>query len=361
MQEDLFDLKIVASGAHVSEKFGYTLNEIRDDYIEMNYVIKAGRENKKDVEIIPELSIIMNEMSEILKKEKPDYLILLGDRYETYGAAVSSFFLRIPIAHIGGGTITKGGCFDDVIRHSISKLASIHFVTCKENADHLIKLGEEEWRVVISGSTAIENIINEELYFKKELEKMLNIDLDKKLILFTQHSVTSEADMADIQVRESLEALKELGYQAIITYPNNDVGGMKIIEEYRKWDHIDNFIFVKNLGRKKYLSLMKYASVVVGNSSSGILETPILKIPAVNIGSRQSGRKFASNIITCDYNKDEIIKSIRKTIFDKNFQEEVKKTEYYFGDGHASEIIIDSLKKFYNRRDLLDKSMIINY
>lgn len=352
------DYKLIVSGSHISDNYGNTIKEIENNNINIDYKldIKVNGDNK--VGVIKESSELLDKSGEIINKEDPDYLFVLGDRYESFAVALSAFYLGIPIAHSGGGNITKGGAMDDIIRHSISKLASLHFTTCQENANNIKKLGEEEWRIFISGSPSVETVKEKELYSKKELENDLEINLDKPTIVFTQHPISSKSDKAREQVKKSLKALKELEFQTIITYPNQDPGSSEIIDEYEKWKEVPHFRFRKNLGQKRYFSLLNYASVVVGNSSSGLLETPIFKIPAVNIGSRQKGRKRSTNVIDVDYNSDEIKSAINKAIFDSDFLKEVKNCKNPFGNGNTSSIIIRQLKKFYNDPKLTRKELV---
>lgn len=352
------DYKLIVSGSHISDNYGNTIKEIENNNINIDYKldIKVNGDNK--VGVIKESSELLDKSGEIINKEDPDYLFVLGDRYESFAVALSAFYLGIPIAHSGGGNITKGGAMDDTIRHSISKLASLHFTTCQENANNIKKLGEEEWRIFISGSPSVETVKEKELYSKKELENDLEINLDKPTIVFTQHPISSKSDKAREQVKKSLKALKELEFQTIITYPNQDPGSSEIIDEYEKWKEIPHFRFRKNLGQKRYFSLLNYASVVVGNSSSGLLETPIFKIPAVNIGSRQKGRKRSTNVIDVDHNSDEIKEAINKAIFDNDFIKKVSNCKNPFGDGNTSAIIIKQLKKYYNNSKLLRKELV---
>lgn len=350
--------KLIVSGVHLCKDYGNTIQEIQNEGIDVDYKITLT-ESKENEEYISKRSVeIIDKVSKILIKEKPDYFFILGDRYETYAAASAAVFLQIPIAHEGGGTITSGGCIDDVIRHAITKLANLHFVTCKTNYENVKKLGEEEWRICLSGSTAMDTIKNEKILSKNELEKELNLDFTKPIILFTQHPVLSEKDNIKNQIFESLEALKQLGYQTIITFPNSDVGSNDIIEQYYKYKDVKYFKFVKSLGRKRYLSVMKYSSAVVGNSSSGLLETPIFKIPTVNIGSRQYGRVRSNNVIDVSYNRKQIKLAIEKCIYDKDFIEQVKKCDNPFDNGNASLNIINFLKCNYANSKLMKKRLV---
>ena len=351
------EYSLIVSGTHLSIKYGGTIKEIEHDGLKIDYKIDIGSSGNSNQDVVFEVSDLIRKISLILAKTVPDFFFVLGDRYETFAAAQAAFFHKIPIAHSGGGNITEGGCFDDTIRHLITKMASLHFVTCKENEENIKKLGEESWRIVLAGSPVVETVLNEKLLSKEELEEDLHIDFNKPVILFTQHPVASNWNDSRVQVRESLKALKETGHQVIITYPNSDAGGAEIIEEYNEWSFYDKFTFIENLGRIKYLSLMKYVNVVVGNSSSGLLETPIFKIPSVNIGDRQKGRIRSTNVIDVNYSADEIINAIEKSIKDKHFLEDVKNCSNPFGDGKTSEIILNCLKENHNNHKLLFKTL----
>ncbi|MBS4534373.1 UDP-N-acetylglucosamine 2-epimerase (hydrolyzing) [Clostridium sp. D2Q-14] len=351
------EYRLIVSGAHLSKKYGNTVEEIENDGINIDYKIDIESSGSSDVDIVFEASDLIRKIGPILTREMPDYFFVLGDRYETFAAAQAAFFCKIPIVHSGGGNVTQGGCLDDTIRHLITKMSALHFVTCEVNGENIKKLGEESWRILISGSPAVETVLSENLLSMKSLEEEFGVSFNKPVILFTQHPVASSWEASRIQVRESLKALQETGYQVIITYPNTDAGGAEIIEEYKEWFEYDKFIFVENLGRIKYLSFMKYVNAVVGNSSSGLLETPIFKTPTVNIGNRQKGRIRSTNVIDVDYSATEIRNAVDRCINDSEFLKLVKESVNPFGDGQTSRIIVDTLKEYYQKESLLEKEL----
>lgn len=356
--EDDVDYKLIVSGAHLLEKYGNTITEIENDNIDIHYKVETSSSGADSLEIINDTTTIIKGVANILNNERPDYLFVLGDRYESFAAAQAAFFMQIPIAHSGGGNITEGGCFDDTIRHAITKLASLHFVSCTENADNLKKLGEESWRIIVSGSTAVDVALSNDLYGKNYIQNKIGISFDSPVIVFTLHPTAVSADDLRSQLQTCLRSLKELGYTTIITYPNPDIGGGVIIDEYEKWQDIENFVYINNLGHKLYLSLLKYASVIVGNSSSGLLEAPIFGVPAVNIGMRQKGRVRAANVIDCNFSEDSIKKAIAKSLNDKDFLGSIKEQTDLFGKGTASDFIVDALKKHCKNESLLFKKLI---
>jgi len=268
----------------------------------------------------------------INERFEADYLYIVGDRYEAFAAAAASFFQRIPIAHQGGGAITEGGCFDDQLRHAITKLAHLHFVSCREHYDNLIKLGEEPWRITISGNTLPD----------RETGEAEPCD-----ILFTQHAIPGQD--AQAQIRESLSALAELNMPTIITYPNPDPGREEILDEFTNWRHVKCFRFIPNLG-DRYTATMKNAKVVVGNSSSGIIETSFFGVPCVNIGDRQKGRARAENVIDVPYDREKIKQAILEAV---NMERVC--SDKFKGGGAAA--IVSKLKEHFGDERLLKKGI----
>lgn len=354
---DQFKVTLAIAGAHLAEKFGSSAGEIVQENIAIDYAIATKPAGESKEQMIAEISLLLTEFTAVLRREKPDYVFLLGDRYETYAAAMAAFFFGIPIAHSGGGNKTAGGCIDDTVRHLITKLASLHFVTCEENAANIRRLGEENWRICNSGSPVVETLLTEKLYSKQELQEMLAINWKLPLILFTQHPISTAPEKAGSQIRESLSALAELGLPTVVTYPNADAGSDRIIQEYKAFDRSENLFFHKHLGRKLYLSVMKHCAVVVGNSSSGLLETPVFHVPAVNIGDRQKGRVRSTNVIDAPHDKEAIKAAVKKAIFDEAFIQQVKHCPNPFGNGETSKIILETLAEKRTCPALLTKTL----
>lgn len=356
--EDCFDTYLIISGSHLSDSFGRTATEIDTSCVktvkEINIEVSS---NDKKKDMLLSFSIVVNHGVDVLNELHPDLIVLAGDRYETFAMAVTAFYMNIPVAHLFGGDLSQGGHLDDSARHSITKLAHLHFTSNEDSYKRILGLGEEPWRVFNVGSTAIDNSINGEYLKPEEIVRELDIDTTSPVIVFTQHPVTTESELSYTQAKESLEALKELGYQTIITYPCNDAGGEDIIKAISEYKNYPFFKIKKSLGWKHYIGLLKIVSVVVGNSSSGIMETPIFRVPCVNIGSRQAGRLQAGNVIDVPYDKDEIKKAIIKAMTDSAFIEKVKKCSNPYGDGGASGKIADILKSIPLNRTLLQKQM----
>ena len=265
--------------------------------------------------------------------------------------------MNIPIAHMNGGESTEGAV-DEQIRHAITKMAHIHFSGAEYYKERIIKMGEEPWRVYNVGQAGIENIKRLKLLEKPQLEKEIDISFDKPVFLITFHPVTLDFDNVDNQIDNLLAAIKEFDAKYIFTYPNADFGSRIIIDKINDFvkQNKNSYIFY-SLGQKRYLSLLKYASVMIGNSSSGIIESPIFKIPVVNIGDRQKGRLRNKNIIDVEYNKEEITDAVNKALYDKNFKESLNSIKNVYGDGNVSKRIANVLKSINIDKKLLRKKL----
>jgi len=349
------DLSLIVIGMHLSTEFGYTVKEIEEDGFKIEAKIAVLHSGDTGAAMSKSIGKCMVRTANALEKIKPDVLLILGDRSEMLLGAVSATYMGIPIAHIHGGDIS--GNVDEPVRHAITKLTHIHFTATKESADRIIKMGEEPWRVHVVGAPGLDLILNEKMPEPREITRKYGLDLSKPILLVVQHSVITEADDAPNQIRETLEAISELGYQTILIYPNADAGGRRMIEvirEYEKYPFIRTF---RSILHKEYLSLMKLASVIVGNSSSGIIEAPSFRLPVINIGTRQRGRQRAENVIDVDYDKEEIKMAIQKALYDEKFKEKVKNCKNFYGDGKAGMRIANFLSEIKIDRRLLEKRM----
>ena len=349
------NLSLIAIGMHLSTEFGYTLKEIEEDDFEIDAKIDVLHSEDTGVAMSKSIGRCMTRTASALEKIKPDVLLILGDRSEMLVGAVSATYMAIPIAHIHGGDIS--GNVDDPVRHAITKLAHIHFAATKESADRIIKMGEEPWRVHVVGAPGLDLILNEKMPEPGEIARKYALDLSKPILLVVQHSVIAEADDAPNQIRETLEAIVELGYQTILIYPNADAGGRRMIEVIREYEKFPFIKTSRSVAHKDYLGLMNLASVMIGNSSSGIIEAPSFGLSAVNIGPRQKGRQRAENVIDVDYDKEEITTAIQKSLNDEKFKEKVKNVKNFYGDGKAGMRIASVLSDIKIDKKLLEKRM----
>ncbi len=364
------DLSIFVSGAHLDSNFGTTLNEINNDGFKIGAKIKIKMDSKSIFSNSQAIGNGIVMISKALKKIKPDFFMVYADRFEGFAAVIASTQMNIPTAHIEGGDLTEGGSLDDSVRHAMTKLSHIHFTTNKQASKRIIGMGEEAWRVHTVGFPAIDLISKSKYSSEQEVLKKLSLNLDQPIIIFTQHSITTELKNIEKQINPSLSALEvfaKKGFQIIITYPNNDSGGNQIISKINnlKRKKIKNIKIYKSLGRSIYhgllaLNINNRAKIVcVGNSSSGIKETPAFFCPTVNIGSRQKGRLRANNIIDTNYNKDEIIKAINKCLYNQKFRKICKKTKNPYYIGGAGKKIANVLNNINIDKKLIQKKMML--
>ena len=338
-------LQLIVTGMHLSPEFGLTYKEIEKEFkIDKKIEILSGSHTSLD--ICAEMARVYEKFAPALAELKPDILVLLGDRYEIFGVAGVASIMQIPMAHIHGGETTQGA-FDEAFRHSITKMSHIHFAATNEYANRIIQLGEEPRRVFNVGGTSIENIKKLNLLSKEEFEKSIDFRLAKKNILITFHPVTLENSSAREQFGEILKALDELKETNLIfTKANSDTDGdviNKMIDEYVRQNPQKAVAFV-SLGQLRYLSAIKFVDIVLGNSSSGLLEVPSFKKTTINIGDRQKGRARASSVIDVRPDKEEILAAIKR-VYSKEFEQTLKDTINPYDGGNPSKKMVKILKE----------------
>ena len=309
------DVRVVVSGTHVSIDHGYTINEIVKDNVQIDKQIEILCEGNHQNTTSEIMGIAQIKFSEYFNELKPDALLVLGDRFETLAVVLSALVLQIPIFHIHGGETTQGA-IDEAIRHSITKCSVLHFTSTEEYRRRVIQLGEQPHFVFNVGSLGVENVLNLELLSREELTKNLNFELDDKYAVMTYHPVTLEQQNIEQQVDNLLTVIKmNQDIMFLVTKANADQNGNYInsrLEEAK--NVISNMKLYDSLGVIKYLSAVKYAQFVIGNSSSGIIEVPSFGIPSINIGNRQKGRIQAKSIINCESTVEDINNSINTSL-----------------------------------------------
>jgi GDP/UDP-N,N'-diacetylbacillosamine 2-epimerase (hydrolysing) len=352
-QADAFELQILVTGMHLSPEFGLTYQQIEKDGFVINEKVEMLLSSDTSVGIVKSTGLGMIGYADALDRLKPDWLIILGDRYEAFAVATSAFLMKIPIIHISGGDVTEGAT-DDALRHSISKMSYLHFTTTETYRKRVIQLGEAPERVFNVGGIGIDNIVKMDLLNREELSKSVDFDLSKPYFLVTFHPVTLDNQSSESQFQELLNSFDELpDYQILITLPNSDADGriiIKMIQEYASKNPHRVSVHI-SLGQLRYLSAIKYATAVIGNSSSGVVEVPSFKIPTVNIGDRQKGRARASSVIDCDTSQKSISEAIQKAI-SPDFQAYCQTVENIYGQGNTTEQIMEILKKMSDNTDL---------
>jgi UDP-hydrolysing UDP-N-acetyl-D-glucosamine 2-epimerase len=362
------EYRLIVSGAHLDNNFGKTLEEIEKDGFTIHAEVKIDMDEDDLYSTANAIGSGIISLSKELRKINPDIFVVYADRFEGFAAVITGSQMNIPVAHIEGGDITEGGALDDSVRHAMSKLSHIHFTTNQQASNRILGMGEESWRVHTVGFPAIDLISQNNYATAKEIEEKYCINTSKPIVLFTQHSVTTEFDRAAEQVKPSLQALCELSekkdYEIVITYPNNDAGGRTIIGEINKYKYSGMKIY-QSLGRYFYhgvlaLSLDGTKQVVcVGNSSSGIKETPAFGCPTVNIGSRQDSRLRGDNVIDADYNSSKISSAIKYCIENEVFRSKSKEGHNPYGEGNAGLKIANRLATIDLGPDILRKKMTL--
>ncbi|WP_016754107.1 UDP-N-acetylglucosamine 2-epimerase [Leptospira santarosai] len=345
---DNLELQLIVTGMHLSPEFGLTYQDIEKDGFIIDYKVEMLISSDTPIAISKSIGLGVIGFAEALNNLKPDILMLLGDRYELLAASSAALIARIPIAHLHGGERTEGA-FDESIRHSITKMAFLHFVSAEEYRRRVIQLGESPDRVFNVGGLGVDSIRRMRLLDKEKLEETLNFKFGKKNLLITFHPVTLEQSTAESQMNELLAALDSLiETNLIFTMPNSDTEGriiFNLINEFVK-THRNSCAFT-SLGQLRYFSTICQVDGVVGNSSSGLLEVPSFKKGTINIGDRQRGRLKATSVIDCQPIKEDILKSIN-LLYQEKFQSVLRDTVNPYGDGGASDRIIQILEKDRN-------------
>jgi UDP-hydrolysing UDP-N-acetyl-D-glucosamine 2-epimerase len=337
-------LHIFAGGMHLRPKYGTTIKIIEVDGFKVIEKIDMLGDSDSPQDIAESIGRGVIGFSRSFTRFPPDILVVLGDRFEMYSAALAALPFNIPIAHIHGGELTRGA-IDDALRHSMTKLSHLHFVATKRYAKRVIQLGEEPWRVIVSGAPGLDNLDFIAYQERSILESRFGIDLSKPTLLVTFHPVTLEYEQVGAQIDAVLDAIQKSECDVLFTSPNADTGGGIILKKIKRYvEAHPNSRLIDNLGTDTYFSLMRYVAAMVGNSSSGIIEAPSFKLPVVNIGMRQDGRLRADNVIDVDCNVDAILGGIKKAIL-PSFRKQIDNMiNPYKQHGNASEIIVNHLK-----------------
>lgn len=341
MKEDpFFEIHLVVTGICLLDVHGKDINYIESDGFVINAKIPMFQEGNPDngAEMVRSMARVLEGVTNELEASKPDLVLSGFDIGGNFAVTIAAAHMNIPIAHIQGGEVT--GSIDESIRHAMSKFSHIHFPATQDAKNRLIRLGENPKDIYVTGCPSIDILVNTPYVAKEDLEKEFDVDFSKPLLLMIQHPVTTEAKSSLDQIKETINAIKNKGVQAIVLLPNNDAGHAKIIEEIKK----SGLKWLPSLSTIKFVNLYRNAWALIGNSSSGIHETPSLKIPAINIGNRQMGRERAANVIDVPNDQVLIEKAIEKALFDEDFRRFVRGIENPYGIGNSAETIVNILK-----------------
>lgn len=340
------ELSLLVTGTHLSKQYGHTVDEIEKDGFAISKKISMDFSDTGEVALNQEMAKLQAAAGVFFAEEKPDILLILGDRYEMLSIAIAAMMCRIPIGHIHGGETTQGAV-DEAIRHAITKMSYLHFTSIPEYRNRVIQLGENPERVFCVGALGVENITSIPLLSETEIRVELSVAEKKPYVMVTFHPVTLESESPEVQLKELMKVMSdEKQYDYVVTFANADAGGSRLNELWQEFvKDNDNVHLYASLGVKKYLSALKYACMVMGNSSSGILEAPSFKLPVINIGDRQKGRLQADCIINCEPNSSAIRAAMQEGM-SEDFRNKLEKVENPYGKGDTSMQIMKQVKDF---------------
>ena len=348
-------LTIVATGMHLSREFGSTVEQIERDGFQVSKRIASLSPEDTGAGMLRSFSKFLSHLAEALEDIRPDIILLLGDRWEMLAGAMAGAYMNIPVAHIHGGEIT--GSVDEPNRHAITRFAHIHLVATREHARVLRKIGEQQNRIHVVGAPGLDDIVSHNFALPDRVAAEYGFDQNESHVLLVQHPVVTESNLAGAQIKKTLDAIVRLHIPTTAIYPNADAGGRQMIQVMKKYTSKQPFIrLYKNIPRDEYLALMAASSVIVGNSSSGIVEAASFGLPAVNIGTRQLGRIHPRNVLNVDYDEREIAKAV-KSALSASFRSKLRGLENPYGDGHSGQRVAKILVDLRITRDLLQKKL----
>lgn len=354
-QDPELKYSLIVTNQHLLPAFGHSVEEIEEDGLNITDRIYMALDGYTPATMSKSLGVFLMSVTDALVRLKPDILLVVGDRGEHLIGAMAAAHMNIPVAHIQAGELS--GNIDGMTRHAIARFAHLHFASNQDAVDRLRKTGEQEFRIFLTGAPQLDELVNGTYAPPEEVANIFRLDPKQPTILVAQHPVTEEFGDAPAQVAETLEAVLSFNLQTILIFPNNDAGSEHIrrtLERYRR----PCLRIERNLPRRLYVGLMRTASVLVGNSSSGLIEAPCFKLPAVNIGTRQRDRVRGKNVLDAPYDRAQISKAIAKAL-SPGFRRELERTcdNPYFGDGKVSDRIVQILKTVLVDAKLLTKQL----
>ncbi|HHT25265.1 MAG TPA: UDP-N-acetylglucosamine 2-epimerase (hydrolyzing) [Clostridiaceae bacterium] len=363
-QDEECQLYLYVTGTHLSHKYGYTIEEIKNDNFEIYEAIDILEENDDALSVAYSSANALKKFADSFSLFQPDTLILLGDRYELLPIAQAALFFRIPLVHIGGGEITEGA-IDEMIRHAMTKLSYLHFPSCEQYRERIIQMGESPDRVFNLGDTGVENVMSLPALSDEQILEKIDIDLAKPFWLVTFHPETVAGPELSLQAQAelltALEKLIDIGHQIVYTGVNADEGGLRLSEQLRKWAQDKNAVrLYDSLGVLLYVNLLRRCEGVIGNSSSGIIEAPAVGVPTINIGDRQKGRMTAKSIITIPAKAGVIYEAILKAqnpLWKAGWQEQ----QSPFYKPNASNNIFLKIKEYLKNNNLSIEKSFYNF
>ena len=350
---DKLEYIIVATNMLLTPEFGYAINNFHHDNIEVKYKIDMSMSGYSNSSMTKSLGIFLQSLSDILKNDRPDIILLAGDRGEQLIGAIAGAHMNIPVAHIQAGELS--GNIDGMSRHAITKFAHIHFASSVDAKNRLLSMGEQEFRVFNTGAPQLDEFSMYRYDSRDNLYRKFGLDCSSPFCLLVQHSVTEESGDSKKQMTTVLDSLISLSMQIVLIYPNNDAGSIGILDAIDSINYHSIHI-ERNVDRESYANLMKHASFIIGNSSSALLEAPTFDLPAINVGRRQDGRLQAKNVINVEFNESDIKEAILE-VSSKDFRRKITDISNPYGDGKSSPRIVDILLNLEINSKLLNKQL----
>jgi len=338
-----FEIGLIVSGAHLSEEYGYTIKEIEKDGIPIVSKIESLINSNSKSSRLLSLAILLQNVIHDVKRFEPDAIIIVGDREEVMVGSLIGSYLRIPVIHFFGGDHASDGNVDNLVRHAASKLANIHFVINDQFKKRLIKMGEEPFRIFNFGSPALDKFNSTVYMTKDDVLRNLKCENFKNYVVVIFHPILGEEKEAGKYFNEILEVLKNKKIKAFVSYPNVDAGNKNIIDEIEKNIEDKNFFFYKNLDRTLFINLLRNCDFLIGNSSLGLFEAPLIRKGVVNVGNRQKGRMSSGNVIFVDQGIKNIEAGIDK-VKSSDFKQSLQNMQLMYGDGHSVKKIVDCIE-----------------
>src|SRR3989344_88629 len=348
------NLQVYATGIHLMKDFGFTFNEVRKEFPRVKK-IEATFKSDDRIGTAGFTGEFMGRFVETLAEDKPDFLLVLGDRIEMLCAAVACLYLRIPVGQLHGGD--RSSTVDELARHAITKLSHIHFPATVDAGERIKKMGEDDWRGHVVGAPALDIILNKQLPTREELFKKLGLDPKNNVILVTQHPVSEEIEDAGFQMEETLSAVKTFNLPVVVTYPHADAGGRKIIEVIDREKGNSQFRIFPSLTYKDFLALERECAVWVGNSSGTMIESSSFQTPVVEVGERQKDREHGDNLIKVGYDRRAISAAIDKSLNDREYLLKLTKIKNPWGDGKTGPRVVQVLEDLKIDSRLLNKQI----
>jgi GDP/UDP-N,N'-diacetylbacillosamine 2-epimerase (hydrolysing) len=356
-KHDDLELEVIVTGAHLSPLHGYTVRDVENDGYSIAARIDSLINSDRDAARIKGAATQLQVVAHLVDAMRPDWLLVPADREESIVLALSGAYMGLPIAHYGAGDRVVGNV-DDMIRHSVSRLAHLLLTGHEEARQRLIRAGEEEWRVHNVGLSGIDRIRQTPTLDRETLASSLGIDeIRDPYLVVVQHPLSSESELAGQQMRETLEAVVQLEMQTFISYPNSDPGSGEIIKQIEKYQSNPNIHAFKNIPDIPFVNLLRGAAALIGNSSLGLMEAPYLHLPVLNVGRRQAARHHSENVFFADHDRQAIVSWVHRVLSDDALKQQVNNCSNPFGEGYAGERIADLLASTPINAKLLNKDL----